>query len=345
MMKIRSSILTVSIGLIILSLSMLISRPAFGTANIGAFCEFMRNASPILMGASCILILLAATKLRVLSIIGVILIAGSLLITWLLAERTGYSMGTSGWVSGFLGLFVVIPAGLLLCGLTGFLSLIDIIEKDNTVRRPVIISAVMILTLGIAYHVTANWKPDIYSLIEIITTTESEYERFSTASKLMEIKDDHLPPLLIGLFEHDNPRVREAAFVAVRGESRTAAAVRPLLAALEQETDKENKEWIIRAFAVVAPLAEPADRAETLETLIDILHNGNGSLKGTAAESLGYIGDKRAIKPLIEALNDRDASFDAQNALIMITGKRFERDPEAWNQWLAGQSAGSPTIQ
>ena len=344
-MKIRSVALTLGIGLIILSVSMLISRPAFGTANIGAFCEFMRNASPILMGASCILILFAATKLRVLGIIGIILIAGSLTITWLLAERTGYSMGTSGWVSGFLGLFVVIPAGLLLCGLTGFLSLIDIMEKDNTAQRTVIISAVFVAILGIAYHVTANWKPDIYSLIEIITSSESEYERFSTASKLLEIKDDRLPPLLIGLFEHDNPRVREAAFVAVRGESRTAAAVSPLLEAFEKETDNENKAWIIRALAVVAPLAEPADRTETVDTLIHILKNETGSIKGTAAESLGYIEDKRAIKPLIEALNDRDAASDAHNALIMITGMRFERDPAVWNQWLAGQSAGSPTIQ
>ena len=61
-------------------------------------------------------------------------------------------------------------------------------------------------------------------------------------------------------------------------------------------------------------------------------------MKGTAAESLGYIKDKRVIQPLIDALSDKDANFDAKNFLIAITGMRFERDPEAWNRWLAGQN-------
>lgn len=331
-MKIRSSLLTVSIGLIIFSVSTLVSRPVFGTSNIGVFCEFMKNISPILMGISCLCILFAATKIRVLSIIGVVLIAGSLSATWFLAEHTGYSMGTSGWVSGFVGIVVIIPAGLFLCGLTGFLSVLDILEKDRTAQNPVIISAAFILVLGIGYHVFANWKPDIYSLIDVIKTNENQYERFSTAVRLAEIKDRRLTPLLIALFENDNPRVREAAFVAVRGESRTAESVRPLLSALDKETDKDNRKWIIRALGVITPLAESTDRTETIETLIYILTNGNGDIKGTAAESLGYIKDKRAIQSLIDALKDKDACFEANNALIMITGKRLGRDPEAWRQ-------------
>ncbi len=337
-MKIRSIILTLSIGLVIFSVSTLISRPVFGTSNIGVFCEFMKNISPILMGVSCLFILLATTKLRIVSIIGVVLIAGSLVITWFLAERTGYSMGTSGWVSGFVGIVVIIPAGLLLCGLSGFISLIDIMEKDNAVQKPVIISAAFIIVLGIAYHVSANWKPDIYSLVETIKNSEDEYERFSTAVRLTEVKDHRLTPLLITLFENDNPRVREAAFVAVRGESRTAAAVRPLLAALKKEADEKNREWIIQALGIIAPLAEPFDQTEIIETLIHILKNGNGGIKEKAAESLGYIKDKRAIQPLIDALSDKNAAFGAHNSLITITGMRFEGDPEVWKQWLATQN-------
>ena len=337
MMKIRSIILTVSIGLILLSVSMLISRPAFGTANIGAFCGFLKNTSPILIAASCLLILFAATKLRILSIIGVVLIAGSLVVSWFLAERTGYSMGTPGWVSGFVGILVVIPTGLLFCGLTGLLSLVDILEKDSRVRKPVVLSVVIILILGVTYHVSANWRPDIVSLVKTIKSSDNAYERFSTAVRLSEIKDDRLPALLIALFDHDNPRVREAAFVAVRGESKTAGAIRPLLTALKKETDAKNREWIILALGVIAPMAAPSDQTETVETLIHLLKNGNGSQKEAAAESLGYIKDRRAIRPLVEALEDKDAAFGAHNALITITGMRFERDPAIWNKWLAGE--------
>ena len=48
--------------------------------------------------------------------------------------------------------------------------------------------------------------------------------------------------------------------------------------------------------------------------------------------------DERAIQPLIDALADKDADFFAHEALITITGKRFERDPDVWNKWMAGQN-------
>jgi len=193
-MKLRSSIITLCIGVIILSLSMLIKEPAYGTANLGVFCVFMKNTSPVLMFVSCILIMIASTKLRILSIIGVVLIAGSLIATYILGELTGYSMGTSGWVSGFVGILVIVPAGLFLCCMTGLFSLIDMLEKESPVKKPVIASAAVILILGLAYHIAADWKPDIHSLVEAVKNEENGYERFLLAGKLREIQDDNLPP-------------------------------------------------------------------------------------------------------------------------------------------------------
>ncbi len=87
------------------------------------------------------------------------------------------------------------------------------------------------------------------------------------------------------------------------------------------------------------PLAGSADQTKAVETLIQVLKNGKDAVKGTAAEALGMIKDERAIQPLIDALADENADFYAHNALITITGKRFERDPDEWNRWMAGQKA------
>jgi len=215
---------------------MLTNEPAYGRANLGVLCEFMKNSAPVLMLLSCILIMVTATKLRILSIIGIVMIAGSLLVTYILAERTGYSMGTTGWVSGFLGILVIIPGGMFLCCITGILSLIDLLEKESAVKKPVIVSIVVIVMLGLGYHIVADWKPDVRDLVEAIKNDENEYERFSIGGKLWEIQDDNLPPLLIPLLEDENPRVREAAALSLSGKSRNTMVVRPLLRALDRET-------------------------------------------------------------------------------------------------------------
>lgn len=335
-MKARTGILAVSIGMIILSVFMLVKDPAYGIANIGRVCLFMKNAAPVFMGAACIFILLAATKLRILSILGIGLIAGSLIITYVLAENTGYSMGTTGWVSGFLGIMVVIPAGLVLCCITGLVSLTDLLEKDPSLKTPTLISGAGILLLGIAFSVAADWRPDIQTIVTAIADEKNKYERFSLAGQLVEIDDDALPPLLIPLLNNENPRVREVAALALGGKSGNAEVVRPLLAALNRETDQNALGWMTRSLGRVGAVARPPDRTDVVETLIRILGQGDAAAKGAAAEALGVIGDERAITPLIDALTDRDAGFYAHNSLITITGKHFDPDPEVWTKWVAG---------
>jgi hypothetical protein len=342
-MKLKATLITISIGLIILSLSMLIKEPAYGRANLGIFCEFMKNATPVLMFVSCLLIMLSATKLRILSILGVALIIGSLVLTYILAENTGYSMGTSGWTSGFVSILVIVPAGLCLCCVTGFFSLIDMFEKEGIVKKPVIISAAVILILGIAYHVAADWKPNIHTIVEAIKNDENKYKRFSLAVKLTEIQDDNLPSLLIPLLKDKNPRIREAAALALGGKSRSPTAFHQLLKALDRETDEKTKKWIIRSLSRAMPVADPEDGNKTVETLIQILKTEKSPIKRTAAEALGVIKDERAIRPLIEALTDEDAGWAAHNSLIMITNKRFKQDPDVWNRWMNRKTeVGSP---
>lgn len=253
-------------------------------------------------------------------------------------------MGTSGWASGFVGTLIIIPAGIILCGITGLFSLVDILGKESAAKKPVIVSACVILALGITYHVVADWKPSIGVLVEAIKSDENEYKRFLIGSRLSEIQDERLPPLLIPLLEDQNPRVREAAALALGGKSKTATTAKPLLMALYRETDKDAKEWIIRSLGRVAPVAQAADRSEIIETLIQNLKTGEHSVKGTAAQSLGMIKDDRVLQPLIDALPDQNAGFYAHEALLTLTGERFDSNPDTWNEWMkerAGKTKGT----
>lgn len=332
-LKLRAIAITLSIGFIVLSGLVLIKEPAHGRDNLGSFCTLVRNAAPVLMLASCLLISLTAVRLRMSSIIGTILIIGSLLISYFISERTGYSMGTWGWSSTFVSMFVIIPLGLFLCVFNGLASLIHILKTDSGLRTQVVISAAAMFMLGFAYYLAADSKPDIYSLIEAIKGDDLNHERFSIALKLSEIDDDEMVPLLIDMLEDNNPRIREAAVVALGGRQRKARAkaLPPLLKALKSETDEKAKTWMILGLASVVPLSEKAERDMAVDTLIEILQGEDRSLKGAAAESLGWIKDERAIPPLIDALSDEP--FHAHNALITITGKRFEGNPEVWRKW------------
>lgn len=344
-MKLRAILITLGIGLIVVSGFVLVKEPAHGRDNLSSFCTFVRNATPVLMLASCLLISLTAVKLRKTSIIGIVIIMGSLLLSYFISERTGYSMGTSGWSSTFVSMFIIIPLGLFLCLLTGFASLIHILEKENGIRTQVLITAAAISVLGFAYYLAADSKPDIPGLIEAIKRDDLNRERFSIALKLSEIDDEKMVPLLIDMLEDNNPRIREAAAVALGGRQRKgkAKALPPLLNALQSETDEKAKVMMIQGLASIAPLSEKAERDTAVDTLVAILKGENRSLRGAAAESLGWINDERAILPLIDALSDEP--FHAHNALITITGKRFEGNSEVWRKWFEETKRSIPPPQ
>jgi HEAT repeat protein len=56
------------------------------------------------------------------------------------------------------------------------------------------------------------------------------------------------------------------------------------------------------------------------------------------AWALGEVHDKRAISPLIQALNDEseDVRYQAAKALATITGQDFGNDSAKWREWLNG---------
>lgn len=79
--------------------------------------------------------------------------------------------------------------------------------------------------------------------------------------------------------------------------------------------------------------------------LVELLEQGSLFTREQAAVGLGELGDKQAVEPLIQALEDprnaaeregRDwARWGAAVALEQLTGQDFKINAEKWRQWLA----------
>jgi HEAT repeat protein len=102
--------------------------------------------------------------------------------------------------------------------------------------------------------------------------------------------------------------------------------------------DLKDPSWQIRWYAVQA-LGGTKD-LRGLEPLIAVLKNDKHVyVLATTAWALGEYKDRRAVKPLIDAMGHevRDVRRNAAWALKKITGKDFGEDPAKWQEWWEGK--------
>jgi HEAT repeat protein len=212
--------------------------------------------------------------------------------------------------------------------------------------------------------------------------------RYEAARKLGDARDERAVQPLIGALPDDNAKVQYAAFSALIKIGSTDAAAplvntllaRPgcrvwdliklnvglrlrtglldlitpgdermaeqLSAALESQSLDEPQ----RAF-VVRLLGRTAD-TRLVEPLIDLLIGGSHMMQGAAAEALGWIGDPRAVSPLLLFLSEGEPSDAlrelAAEALGRINDPRAVEpliaaldDSNEWVRRAAAESLGS----
>ena len=137
-----------------------------------------------------------------------------------------------------------------------------------------------------------------------------KYVRKAAVYALGEIGDKRAVEPLIKVLECDNNSdVRKAAVHAL-GELRDERAVKPLTNYL-----RCWGVWIV--CNALAKIGKPA-----VETLITALQDRDPVIRMIAAEALGKIGDKRAVEPLINLLEDEEVKIVAAEALGKIGDKR-----------------------
>ena len=105
------------------------------------------------------------------------------------------------------------------------------------------------------------------------------------------------PGLLIPSLADASPEVRQCAALGLCGHP-SEAATRPLVQAL---SDADSLTAELAAKALIA-IGSPA-----VESLLDVLHNGQQSARIHAMRALAEIADPRAVRPMIEAMSEESA--------------------------------------
>ena len=332
-MKLRGILISLSLGFIAMSLMIILHPPETAEVNLGDAYSLIKGFAFIAVFVGCLVMTVCAKRLRIAGWIGFGLILASLLVSFILQKATGGSMGTPGWISAFVSILVIVPLGILLCSIAGIASLTDIIGTNPSAVTPVITSFAIPVVGLLAFYIIAGREPDIISLLKTFQNPDKPYEYSTAAFKLSNIENPAMVAPLVALLKNDNPRIRASVALALGGKSRHSSAIDQLIAVLGKETDVEAKQWMIRALGVTAPKANRSKQALITDVLIKMLKTEENQIKQTAAENLGFMKAKKAIKPLIDAMQIDDVRFHAHNALITITGQRLGNAPDAWLKW------------
>lgn len=116
--------------------------------------------------------------------------------------------------------------------------------------------------------------------------------------------EETLPPL------PEYPPVPAAASEALKAHLETLAA---------------SPEPLRRAHAAVLLGSEDAQAAEVVPYLLAALEDPDRTVRAGAAESLGRIGDPRAVEPLIAVIEDRDGDWSVRARAAWSLGKLKDR--------------------
>ncbi len=147
-------------------------------------------------------------------------------------------------------------------------------------------------------------KRDVEGLISALNYRRDHDVRIEAAIALGEIRDERAVEPLIEALKADWILVAKAAWAL--GEIGDVRAVEPLIPALEGELSTEA------TLPAKGALIKIGGAAVT--GLIQALKNEDSNVRERAAEVLGEIGDKRAVEPLAEALQDWDPAVSGAAA-------------------------------
>ena len=156
---------------------------------------------------------------------------------------------------------------------------------------------------------------DVRAIKPLINTLNDENNGVRSNSIIALVKiGEPTVELLINALKDKEWRVRWQAAETL-GEIRDLRAIKPLINTLNDENNGVRSNSII----ALVKIGEP-----TVELLINVLTDKEGQIRGQAAETLGEIGDLRAVIPLISTLKDENpwVRMTAVNALGNIGDAR-----------------------
>jgi HEAT repeat protein len=128
---------------------------------------------------------------------------------------------------------------------------------------------------------------------------QNENVRMKAGMALVAIGDDSIFEPMLASLKDKHPEVRGAACLAL-AEIRHESSVGPLMEALKDEDERVRDQ----AAWALAKIGKPA-----LQRLIMALEDPNRDVRCLAMETLGEIGDKRAVDSIIKMLKDVEVTI------------------------------------
>jgi len=160
------------------------------------------------------------------------------------------------------------------------------------------------------------------ALIKTLREDEDQHVRNVAASALEIGGPRAVEPLIKALQEDEYYHVRSTA-ARVLGETGDPRAVEPLIKALQEDED-----WEVRESAAMALSEFEGDRV--VEALIQALRDEKSAVRMKAAQSLGWIGDARALEPIREAAEREESEAAIIKMWDAITDIEDQQEDEAY---------------
>jgi hypothetical protein len=159
---------------------------------------------------------------------------------------------------------------------------------------------------------------DAFGVLDAVARTDPADQVRCVALRALARYDDERPIGTLLAVLQAGPDAREKALPAGQDVRREAAAA---LAELHRKNrlPAEDQPTAGALFVQLAERTSPRD------------------LRIIALRALGGFQDRRVFAPLVQALRESDFALAdaAERALMALTGRTFDYDPEAWERWLA----------
>jgi HEAT repeat protein len=163
------------------------------------------------------------------------------------------------------------------------------------------------------------------ALTNVARMDKDSLVRGKALKSLTEVSGKAAVPELIRALAGDDEGTVRAQAGNLLGILETELATDPLIKALKEDFDSA-----VRIAALGALKKTRPQRA--LDTIIESLEDMNTEVRGQAAVTLGEYGNKKAVGPLIRAMDDEDVSriqLYITDALAKLTGEENEFDVDA----------------
>ncbi len=327
--------MTIGVGLIVFSGYLLRYRPENAQYNLGALYGLVSVGTRLAPIAGSLLIAIFATRLRRLGIVSCAIILVCVAAMTVAGKIWGGSMGSSGWIVGFVSIVYIIPAALLACCVTGVASLMKILEVSAVARAPVVICA-MLMAIGFTMFVSfVNSPPNIERMIQSLNTTNTT-RRLETIQAFGDLQDARLVEPLIDILQNTQEElyIRSSAAWALGKQAGDLRIIQPLIEALQVD-NISIREGAIFSLGQVARITGAESDSRAFDALVHALDHPEELLRVAAVQSIGWVADDRVVALLLHALNDESllVRHHAREHLIRITGVDFGENIEQWQAW------------